>query len=91
MVILSWKRESNVLLKPERQLKSRGSGVSGVMIPPLPSAPRGRVPFIERPVDLPAFGQGGEGQSRRESRSRDRSRKADRRSRRSGDELASLS
>ena len=36
------------------------------MIPPLHSAARGRVPFIERSVDLPAFGQGGEGQSRRE-------------------------
>ena len=40
--------------------------VLATMIPPLPSAPRGRVPFIERPVDLPAFGQGGNGQSRRE-------------------------
>ena len=40
--------------------------MSGVMIPPLPSAPRGRVPFIEQPVSLPAFGQGDRGCPRRE-------------------------
>ena len=37
-----------------------------MMIPPPPSAPEERVPLRARPVDLPAFGQGGNGQSRRE-------------------------
>ena len=36
------------------------------MIPPLPSAPEGSILFRARAVDLPAFGQGGDGQSHRE-------------------------
>ena len=54
------------LLEAREAPQGQGGGVSGVMLPPLPSAPRGRVPFIEGPANLPAFGQGDGGCSRRE-------------------------
>ena len=50
--------------KAREAAQSRGGGVSGVMIPPLPSAPEGRVPLRARPVDLPVFEQGVDGQPR---------------------------
>ena len=58
------------LIEAREVAQTRGGGVSGVMVPPLPTVPRGRGPFIERPTDLPAFGQGGSGQSRQERDSR---------------------
>ena len=54
------------IIEAREAAQSRSGGVSGVMIPPLPPAPEERVPFRARPVDLPAFGQGGDGQSRQE-------------------------
>ena len=54
------------LLEAREAAQGRDGGVSGVMVPPLPSVPRGRVPFVERPADLPAFGQGDGGRFYRE-------------------------
>ena len=45
--------------------QSQGGAISGVMPPPVRQAPRGRVPFIEMPPDLPEFGQSARGSSRR--------------------------
>ena len=54
------------IIEAREAVQSQGGGISGVMIPPLPSAPEGSVPFRARPVDLPAFGQGSDGQYRRD-------------------------
>ena len=45
---------------------SQGGAISGVMPPPARQAPRGRVPFIEVPPELPVFGQGLRGSTSRE-------------------------
>ena len=54
------------LLEAREAPQGQSGGMSGVMIPPSRSAPRGRVPFIELPANLPAFGQGDRGSYRRE-------------------------
>ena len=46
--------------------QSQGGAISGVMPPPARQAPRGRVPFIEVPPELPVFGQGLRGSTSRE-------------------------
>ena len=54
------------LLEARKAPQVQGGGMSGVMIPPSRPAPRGRVPFIDLPANLPAFGQGDRGCYRRE-------------------------
>ena len=53
------------LIEAREAPQGQGGGVSGVMPPPAQSIPRGRVPFIDMPADLPAFGQGARGSHRR--------------------------
>ena len=54
------------ILEAREAAQGQGGGISGVMIPPLSAAPEGSAPFRARAVDLPAFGQSGDGQSHRE-------------------------
>ena len=54
------------IIEAREAAQGQGGGISGVMIPPLPAAPEGSIPFRARAVDLPAFGQSGNGQSHRE-------------------------
>ena len=53
------------LIEAREASHGQGGGGSGVMPPPIRSVPRGRVPFIDMPADLPAFGQGSRGGHRR--------------------------
>ena len=54
------------IIEAREAAQSRSGGVSGVMIPPLPSTQAWRAPLRARPVDLPVFGQGADRQPRRE-------------------------
>ena len=54
------------IIEAREAAQSRGGGVSGVMVPPLSSAHEWRQPLRAGAVDLPVFGQGANGQSRRE-------------------------
>ena len=54
------------LIEAREAPQGQGGGMSGVMPPPTRPAPRGRVPFIDLPANLPAFGQGDRGSYRRE-------------------------
>ena len=54
------------IIEAREAAQGQGGGVIGVMVPSLPLVPEGSVSFRTRPVDLPAFGQGGDGQFRRE-------------------------
>ena len=53
------------LIEAREAPQGQGGGASGVMPPPIRPVPRGRVPFVELPADLPAFGQGARGSYRR--------------------------
>ena len=44
------------LIEAREALQGQGGGASGVMPPPIRPAPRGRVPFVDLPTELPAFG-----------------------------------
>ena len=54
------------IIEAREAAQSRSGGVSGVMVLPLSSAHEWRQPLQARAVDLPIFGQGTDGQSRRE-------------------------
>ena len=53
------------IIEAREAAQSRSGGASRVMIPP-PSSHEWRAPLRARPVDLPIFGQGADGQPRRE-------------------------
>ena len=53
------------LIEAREAPHGQGGGMSGVMPPPTRPTPRGRVPFVDLPADLPAFGQGARGSQRR--------------------------
>ena len=66
------------LIEARETPQSQGGATSGVMPPPMRQAPRGRVPFIDLPAELPVFGQGARGDSSRgEDQGNDAGRRPD--------------
>ena len=53
------------LIEAREAPQGQGGAISGVMPPPMRQAPRGRVPFVDLPAELPVFGQGTRGSSSR--------------------------
>ena len=66
MATLSWMLGIQRIIEAREAPQSQGGAISGVMPPPTRQAPRGRVPFIEVPPELPVFGQGLRGSTSRE-------------------------